>query len=91
MPKMHLRQTKFTNSACGAFTKTRKEYKNVKKQRIHDIFIKTNMAWFMKILKIYLEEQLLMKYYLIKLLTLLKIQNIIDINVDLLQWISKRY
>ena len=30
MPEMHLRQ------------KTMKEYKNLKKQEIHDIFIKTN-------------------------------------------------
>ena len=44
------------------------------------------MTWLLKILKIYLEEQLLVKYYVIKHLTLLKIQNIMDINVDLLQW-----
>ena len=39
----------------------------------------------MEILKIYLEEQLLIKYYVIKHLILLKIRNMIDINVDLLQ------
>ena len=32
------------------------------------------------------EERLLVKYYMIKCLILLKIQNMIDINVDLLQW-----
>ena len=32
------------------------------------------------------EEQLLIKYYVIKHLILLKIQNTMDINMDLLQW-----
>ena len=46
------------------------------------------MTWFMDVLKIYLEEQLqlLIKYYVIKNLTLLKIQNIKDIKDVLLQW-----
>ena len=35
MPGMHLRQPRFTYSA-------NKEYKNLKKQEIHYIFIKTN-------------------------------------------------
>ena len=42
MPKIHLRQPGFTRSAFGPFTKTKKEYKNLKKQEIDDIFIKTN-------------------------------------------------
>ena len=41
MPKMHLRQPGFTYKACGPFTKN-KEYKNLKKQEIHVIFIKVN-------------------------------------------------
>ena len=65
MPEMHLRQpasldkSGFTYNACGPFTKNKKEYKNLKKQEIHDIFIKTNytklvlnMTWLMEILKI---------------------------------------
>ena len=40
----------------------------------------------MEILKIYLEEQFLTKYYMIKHLILLKFQNMMDFNVDLLQW-----
>ena len=40
MPEMHLRQPGFTYSTCGPFTKTKKEYKNLKKQKIHDVFIK---------------------------------------------------
>ena len=44
MPEIHLRQPAY--SACGPFTKKKKynnkEYKNLKKQEIHDIFIKTN-------------------------------------------------
>ena len=41
MPKMHSRQSRLTYNACGPL-KTKKEYKNSKKQDIHDIFIKTN-------------------------------------------------
>ena len=41
MPEMYLRQPGFTYSACGPFTK-KKEYKNLKKQEIHNIFIKIN-------------------------------------------------
>ena len=40
----------------------------------------------MVIFKIQLEEQFLIKYCVIKLLILLKVQNMMDINVDLLQW-----
>ena len=42
MPEMYLRQPRSTYSACGPFTKTKKEYKNLKKQEIHDIFIYQN-------------------------------------------------
>ena len=41
------------------------------------------MTWLMEILKIWIEEQLLIKYCVIKYIKLLKM---IDINVDLLQW-----
>ena len=40
MSEMHLRQSEFTYSACTPLTKTKKEYKNLKKQEIHDIFTK---------------------------------------------------
>ena len=42
MSEMHLRQPRFTYSACGPFTKSKKEYENLKKQEIYDISIKTN-------------------------------------------------
>ena len=43
MPEMHLRQLGFTYSICLPFKKkTKKEYKNLRKQKIHDIFIKMN-------------------------------------------------
>ena len=48
------------------------------------------MTWLMKILKIELEEQILTKYYVIKHFSL-KIQNLMDIHVDVFQWfIEKR-
>ena len=40
IPKIHLRQPRFTYNTCGPFTKD-KEYKSLKKQVVHDIFIKT--------------------------------------------------
>ena len=41
MPEMHLRQPGLTYSVFGTFTKN-KELKNLKKQEIQDIVIKTN-------------------------------------------------
>ena len=40
-PEVHLRQIGFTYSACGPFKK-KKKYKDLKKEEIRDIFIKTN-------------------------------------------------
>ena len=43
MPKMHLRQPGFTYTfSCRLFDKTKKEFKNLKKLQIHDLFIKTS-------------------------------------------------
>ena len=43
MSEMHLRQSGLTYSTCGTFLKnTKKKRKNLNKQEIHDIFIKTN-------------------------------------------------
>ena len=39
MSEMHLRQLRFTYSACGLFTK-KQIIKNLKKQEIQNIFIK---------------------------------------------------
>ena len=59
MPEMYLKQRRFTYSACGPFTKIKKEFKNLKKQGIQIIFKKMNllrlvfnMIWLMEILKI---------------------------------------
>ena len=42
MPEMHLRQTRFTYSACGSFTKNKERAQKLTKKEIYDIFIKTN-------------------------------------------------
>ena len=42
MLEMHLIEPGFTWSACYHLLKTMKESKNLKKQKIHDIFIKMN-------------------------------------------------
>ena len=59
MPQMHLKQTVFTYSARGPFTKNKEEFENLKKQEIQTIFIKMNsirlafnMTWLMEIIKI---------------------------------------
>ena len=64
MPEMYLKQSVFTYSACGPFTK--KEFRSLKKQETRAIFTKINliklvfnMIWLMNILKIQQEEQLL--------------------------------
>ena len=43
------------------------------------------MIWLMEILRIYLEEWLLIKYYVIKHLILRKTQNMMDINAMALE------
>ena len=69
MPEMHLKQPGFTYSVCGPFTKSKKEFKNLKKQETRAIFIKMNLIrlafsiiWLMEILNIWQEEQLLIKF-----------------------------
>ena len=43
MSEMHLRQSGLTYSTCGTLLKnTKKKRKNLNKQEIHEIFIKTN-------------------------------------------------
>ena len=44
------------------------------------------MRWPMEILRIYVKEQLHIKYYVIKPLIFPKIQNVMHINPTLLQW-----
>ena len=42
MPEMHLRQPRFTCSACAPFTKNNKGLKNLWKQEIQIIFTRIN-------------------------------------------------
>ena len=64
--------------------KTKKDYKNLKKQEIHNIY-QRGLERLMEILNIYLEEQLLLKYYVIKHLIFQKVQSMMDIKEVLLQ------
>ena len=93
LPEMHLRQPRFTYSGCGHFPKCKeKKFKETGDSRsIHQnglAKLSFNMIWLMEILRICLEEQLLIKYYMIKHLVLLKIQNRMLIKEVLLQWFS---
>ena len=58
IPEMHLKQPALHIMLVDNLQKTKKEYKNLKKQEIHDIYIKKNyikhvfnMAWLMDIFK----------------------------------------
>ena len=42
MPEIHLRQTRFTYSVYGSFTKNKERIKKLKKQEIQDTFIQMN-------------------------------------------------
>ena len=42
MPEMYLRPTRFTYIAFGPFRKSKEIIRKAKKQKIQDIFIKTN-------------------------------------------------
>ena len=91
MPEMHLRQLGFTSSGCGLFTKNKDSIK-LKKQESHHIFIKRNQvkfsswhsSWrFSRFNK--KNKKLLKRYYVIKHLIMLKIQNMMIIKEVLLQ------
>ena len=88
---MHLRQPGFTYSACGPFTKNKERIQKFKEGRDSRYICQSKLdkAWFnmiylMEILKMYLEEQFLIKCYVIKHLILLKILDMMDINTELL-------
>ena len=69
------------------FLKTKKEQKNLNNQNIENDLAKDIQVfviiWFMKILKTWIEKQLLIKY-----LILLIIQILMANNVDLHHWLS---
>ena len=80
--EMRLRQPIFRNSACAQFTENKKRIQKVKQtgdliyiyqNELYKACFQHDMAY--GDLKIYLEEQVLVKYYMIKYLILLKIQN----------------
>ena len=64
--------------------KKARDFRYIYKNELDEAFF--NMTWPFKILRIYLEKQLPIKYCITKLLKLQKIQNMRDINADFLQW-----
>ena len=93
MPAIDLGQPSFTYSACGPFTKNKErtqkfkgtgDSKYVYQNELDKACFQHDMAY--GILMIYLEEQLLINYFVIKYLILLKIRNTRDIKEVLLQW-----
>ena len=77
MPGIHLRNPGFTHSVCGPFTKNKKRIQKFKETRgsektKRELKLAFNMTWFIETLRICLEEQLLINYYVIKHLILPK-------------------
>ena len=69
MSEMYLKQQGFLIVLVGHLLKTKKEIKNLKKHEIKTMFTKMDlikfvfhMTWHMEILKIYQEEQLLIRF-----------------------------
>ena len=88
---MNLKQREFTYTAFGPFTKNKETTKNFKETGDSRYIYQNELdkARFQHDatygdFKDSIEEHLLIKYYVIKHLILLKIQNIMDINVKLL-------
>ena len=80
---IHLRQAGFTYTVCRPFTRNKERMQKFKETEDSICIYQNeldklafNMTWLMEILKIYLEEQLLIKYCVIKHLILLKIRKI---------------
>ena len=89
MPEMYLRQPGFTHSTCGPFTKNKEKLQKFKellnlKQTIDKACFQHDIAC--GDFKDLPEKQLLIKYYIIKHLILLKIRNMMDMKEVLLQW-----
>ena len=86
--RQYLRQPGFTCSACRPFSKTKERVQKFKETGDSQFQNKRDKVCFqhMDILRICSEEQLQIQYYVIKHLILLKIQNMMDINADWLQW-----
>ena len=85
--EMHLRQPRFTYRACRPFTKNKQIIQNFKNRgnskfiyqnELDEACFQHDLTW--EILKIYLEQQLLIKYYVIKPLILLKTLDMMDVK-----------
>ena len=88
---MHIRHSRFTYSVFGLFTKFKEGIQKGKGDLRYIYQHELDKACFqwrflMEILKIYQKEQLPISCYVIKHLILLKIQNMLDVSVDLQQW-----
>ena len=91
MPEMHLRQSGLTYSACEPFAKNKVRIQKFKEtgdsryiyqNELDKACFQHHVLWRFKDL---LRWQLLIKYYVMKHLILLKIQIMLDINAGLFQ------
>ena len=87
MPEMHLRQPGFTDSACGPFTKNKERMQKLKETGDSQYIYQNNLdkACFQNDMAHGDFKHLIRRIYCANHLILLKIQNMMDINLDLLQ------
>ena len=95
MPEIHLRQPGFTYIACGPFTKNKERIQKFKetgdspyiyqKKLVSKACFQHDMA--SGDFKDLTRRTAAVKYCMIKHLILLKIRNMMDINVSLLEWL----
>ena len=88
MSEMHLTQPGFADTACGPFIEIKKikKFKERGNSQYIAQYLALNVVWLMEILKIFLEEQLLIKCVVIKFLILLKIKYMMNIKEVFFQW-----
>ena len=92
MPEIHLRQPEYIYSACRPFTKNKEKIQKFRETGDSRYIYQSELdkACFQHDMAdgyfIYLEEQFLIKYCMIKHLILVKIQHMMDIKEILLQW-----
>ena len=91
MPEIHLREPQFTYSACGPFTKHKQRIQKFKETGDTNYIYKIEldkacfvlfMMQHILIVKILQKEPLQIKFYKIKHLILLRIQNMMGIKED---------
>ena len=85
MPEIHLKQLGFTYNAYRTLIKKKSQMQKFREKADSKIKHYSNFIWLMMVLKISLEEQLSIKFHMIKHLKFIVIIYVANIKDDLLQ------